>query len=91
MINVEDFNPNLLKRDKNSHKKIDIYYIGYIKIKNISDYKSSNSVNPLYFTVGKTGEHIEEINGNRYLVFHSTDKNKEVSKNIQNFRMELKI
>ena len=27
MINNEDFNPNLLKIDKNSYKSIDIYYI----------------------------------------------------------------
>ena len=33
IINLEDFEPNLLKIDKMSHKKIDIYYIGYITIK----------------------------------------------------------
>ena len=27
IINKEDFNPNLLKIDKNSYKNIDIYYI----------------------------------------------------------------
>ena len=30
----------------------------------------------MYFIVGKTNEHIEEKNGNKYLVFDYTDKNK---------------
>ena len=51
-------NPNLLKIDKKSHKNIDIYYIGYITIKDISE--RFGSVNPLYFIVGKSNEHIEE-------------------------------
>ena len=33
MINIEDFGPNLLKIDKKSYKNIDIYYIGYITVK----------------------------------------------------------
>ena len=42
------------------------------------DKKSHKSfVNPLYFIVGKPNGHIEEKNGNKYLVFDSTDKNKE--------------
>ena len=28
MMNMENFNPNLLKIDKKSYKNIDIYYIG---------------------------------------------------------------
>ena len=52
MINIEDFNSNLLKIDKKSYKNIDIYYMGYITIKSISDYESINSVNTLYFIVG---------------------------------------
>ena len=28
MINIEDFDPNLLKIGKKSYKNIDIYYIG---------------------------------------------------------------
>ena len=30
MINIKDFDPNLLKLDKNSYKNINIYYIGFI-------------------------------------------------------------
>ena len=33
MINIEDFNSNLLKTEKKSYKNIDIYYIGHITIK----------------------------------------------------------
>ena len=51
-------NPDLLKIDKKSHKNIDIYYIGYITIKDISE--RFDSVNPLYFIVGKPNGHIEE-------------------------------
>ena len=35
-------------------------------------------MNPLYLIVGVVEEYIEEKNGNTYLVFASTDKNKEV-------------
>ena len=45
MINIENFNPNLLKIDEKSYKNIDIYYIRYIAIKYIGDYESIHSVN----------------------------------------------
>ena len=38
MINIKNFNSNLLKIDKKSYKNIDIYYIGNITMKNIGDY-----------------------------------------------------
>ena len=43
------------------------------------------SVNPLYLIIDKVDGYIEEKNGNKYLVFdstelHSTDENKEVLK-----------
>ena len=78
MINIKNFDSKLSKIDKNSYKKIDIYYIGYITIKNIGDYESIHSVNPLYFIIGEVDGYIEENNGNTYLIFASTDKNKEV-------------
>ena len=46
MINIKDFDPNLLKIDKKSYKNIDIYYIGYITMKD-SDYVKRKIVNPL--------------------------------------------
>ena len=59
MINIQDFNWNLLKIDKKSHKSIDIYYTGYITMKD-SDYLKINSVNPLYLIIGKVDGYIEE-------------------------------
>ena len=44
MIDIKNFNSNLLKIDKKSHKDIDIYYIGYITIKKFSDCKNIHSV-----------------------------------------------
>ena len=79
-INVEQFNSNLLKIDKKSHKGIDIYYIGYITIKKNSDCEKICSANPLYLITGKVDGHIEEKNGNEYLIFDSSDENKKALK-----------
>ena len=35
MINIKDFDSNLLKIDKKSYQNIGIYYIGYITIKKL--------------------------------------------------------
>ena len=37
VVDIRNFHSNLLKVDKKSYKDIDIYYIGYITIKKISD------------------------------------------------------
>ena len=78
-INIEDFDPNLLKIDKKLHKNINIYYNGYITMKD-SDYVKINSVNPLYLIISEVRGHIKEKNGSKYLVFHSADENYEVLK-----------
>ena len=52
MINIKDFDLNLIKIDNKSYKNIGIYYIGYITIKSISDYENVNSVNPLDLLIG---------------------------------------
>ena len=78
MINIKDFDSSQLKIDKKSYKKIGIYYIGYISINSISDYENINSVNPLYLVIAEVDGYIEENNGNKYLTFASTDKNKKV-------------
>ena len=80
MINIKDFYLILQKIDKKSYKNIVIYYIGYITIKKIDDYENIYSVNPLYLIIGKAIGHIEEKNVNKYLVFDSSDKDKEVFK-----------
>ena len=63
IINIEEFDSNLLKIDKKSYKDIDIYYIGYITIKKIDDCENIYSVNPLYLIIGKLDRHIEETIG----------------------------
>ena len=77
MINIKDFDSNLLKIDKKSHKNNDIYYIGYIAMKD-SDYVKINSVNSLCLIICEIDRCIEENNGNKYLTLVFTDKNKEV-------------
>ena len=37
-------------------------------------------MNPIYLMIGKVIGHIEENNGNKYLIFDSSDENKEVLK-----------
>ena len=41
MINIKNFDLNLLKIEKKSYKNIDIYYIGYITIKKLMIMKIS--------------------------------------------------
>ena len=57
MINIKDFDSNLLNIDKRLSKNIAIYYIGYITKKD--EYKI-NSVNPFYLNVGDIDGFIEE-------------------------------
>ena len=78
IINIEEFDSNLLKIDKRSYKSIVIYYIGYITIKKIGDCENLCCVNPFYPIIGKADGHIQENNINKYLVFDSTDESKEV-------------
>ena len=62
MVNINNFNSSLLKIGRKSYKNIDIYYIGYITIKSISDYESINSVNTLYVKQMDTFKKKMEIN-----------------------------
>ena len=64
VIDLKDFEPNLLKIDKKSYKNINIYYIGYITIKKIDDYESIYSVNPLYLRINHASGCVEEKKGN---------------------------
>ena len=60
MINLKDFDSNLLKIDKKHYKGITIYYIGYIMIKKIDDYENIYSVNPLYLRINHVSGYIEK-------------------------------
>ena len=70
----------MLKIDKKSYKYIGIYNIGYITIKIIDDCENIYSVNPLYLRINHASGYIEEKGVNKYLVFDSTDENKELLK-----------
>ena len=66
IINLTNFESNLLKIDKKSYK-------------NIGD-QSIYSVNPLYLQVNHANGYIDEKNNNKYLIFNSTDESKELLK-----------
>ena len=74
----------MLKIDKKSYKNIGIYNIGYIAIKKIDDCERIYSVNLLYLRVDHTNGYIEEKGVNKYLVFDSTNENKELLKKYNN-------
>ena len=60
--------------------EIGIYNTGYITIKKIDDCETIYSVNPLYLLVNHANGYIEEKGVNKYLIFDSTDENKELLK-----------
>ena len=68
----------MLKIDRTSYKNIGIYNIGYITIKKFNDHENIYSVNPLYLLVNHANGYIQEKCVNKYLIFDSTDENKEL-------------
>ena len=76
MIDIKIFDPNNIKLDENSYKKILINYIGY---KTIKDSKCIEiySVNRLYLIFNKVNGYFEKINRNKYLTQVSTNESKE--------------
>ena len=79
----------MLKLDKKSYKNLDIYNIGYVTIKKIGYGYDIHSVNLLYLFIDNAYGYIEEINGDKYLVFDDTSKNKELLKRYDLFLREL--
>ena len=80
IIDLEKFDVRLLKIDKKSYKNIGFYNIGQITVKKIDDRENIYNVNPLYLLINHANEYIEEKVVNKYLIFHSTDENKELLK-----------
>ena len=78
MIDIRNFQPDLLKIDKKSYKNIDIYYIGYITIKKIGDYENIRSVNPLYLMINSVTGYFKEKNGEKYLIISMLENYEEV-------------
>ena len=75
IVNIKNFDSNLLKIDKKSYKNIAIYYIGYITKE--GKYKI-NSVNPLYLLAHEIDGFIEEKEGSKYFNITLTDSNSKV-------------
>ena len=78
MIDIKNFQSNLLKIDKKHYKDFDIYYIGYITIKKIGDYENIHSVNPLYLIIHSATGYFKEKNGEKDLILDLIDKYEEV-------------
>ena len=91
IIDLKKIESNLLKIDKKSYKNIGIYNTGYVTVKKIDDCENIYSVNPLNILVNHASGYIEEENENKYLVFDSTNENKELLKKTRLFGMELKM
>ena len=74
IINLKNFESNLLKIDKKSYKSIDIYYIGYITIKLLNYLQCK----PFILACSSCKWIYWRKNGNKYFVFDSKDENKEL-------------
>ena len=74
MINIQNFQSNLLRIEKKPYKDFDIYDIGYITIKKICNCKNIHSVNPLYLIMSPATGYFTEKNGEKYLILDTIDK-----------------
>ena len=57
MINIKNLDPNKIKKDEKAYKNILIYHTGYVMVKDLS-YVTTNSENPLYFSIDKINGYI---------------------------------
>ena len=90
MINIRNFDSNLLKIGKKTYKNIAIYYIGYITKKD-SEYVNIHTVNPLHFIVNKVDSFIEGKKGSKYQNLAFTDNNEKVLQKYEELWNGIKI
>ena len=83
MVDIKDFQSNLLTIDKKPHKDFGIYYVGYITIKEIGDFNNIRRINPLYLIFNSATGYFKEKNEEKYLILDSTEKYEEVSSEIK--------
>ena len=76
MINIKNFNPNLLSIDQISFKKNTDCVIHDIEY-----FKNLDNENSLYLVFNNVDAYIEENNEDKYLIFASTNKNKVALEN----------
>ena len=84
MSNIKSIEPSLLSIDKISFRSTESV------IYNIKYFKNLDSANSLYLTFNNVDGYIEESNENKYLIFASTDKNKEAVENYTELWNEIK-
>ena len=75
---------------KKDSKDIDIYYIGYVTVKEIANCNNINNLIPLYLIINEMIGHFEEKNKNKYLVLDDVDEKRKFQKNIIKFGKVLK-
>ena len=73
MINIKTLDPNKTKKMEKTYKNILTYYIGYVRVKDLS-YATINSVYLLYLSINRINGCIEESNRNKYLMLVPTDE-----------------
>ena len=83
MIIIKNFHSNLLKIDKKPYKDFNIYYIGYITIKKIGNFKNIHSINPLYLKIHSATGYFTEKNVEKYLILDTIGKYQEVFSGIK--------
>ena len=74
--NIKKFDPNNIKIDEKSYRKILIYYIGYVTIKD-SKYIKIYSVNLSYLIFRNVNGYLEKTNKSKYLTLVPINKSKE--------------
>ena len=96
IVNVKDFDSNLLEINTLSFKgvfSLNIYYIKYIPTKSsdrVSIDGTDNDEDYLHLVFDDVNGYIEENDGIKYLVFASTEKFKEALKNYTKLWQETK-
>ena len=73
IINIKTLDPNKTKKMEKTYKNILTYYIGYVRVKDLS-YATINSVYLLYLSINRINGCIEESNRNKYLMLVPTDE-----------------
>ena len=69
-----------VKSWQKNYEEIEVYYIGYVTFKEITNCNNINSGNPLYLMIDEMIGQLEEKSGNKYSVLDDIHENKKVSK-----------
>ena len=69
-----------MKNQQESYKGIAIYNIDIFQLKKNDNCETIYSVNPLYLLINHAKGYTKEKNASEYLIFDSTDENKELLK-----------